>query len=104
MVGARGGGLFIMNRDPGMMGGFDTGNPNGSPRIALGPCWCGPSYFTGSDGIGRVVTSQGNVLDTWRVNTATKNRLTLEGTSTLPASIQDPGFFTSISSNGPPCQ
>jgi hypothetical protein len=47
-----------------------------------------------------VVTSQGNVLNTWRVNTALKNPLILEGASTLPASIQDPGFFTSVSSNG----
>ena len=25
----------------------------------IAPCWCGPSYFTGSDGIGRVVGASG---------------------------------------------
>jgi len=92
--------LFIMNRSPGQMGGFVAGGRNKPSQIELGGCWCGPSYFTGSDGIGRVVTSQGNVLNTWRVNTALKHPLILEGASTLPSSIQDPGFFTSVSSNG----
>src|SRR5208282_1824823 len=82
------------------MGGYVAGGPNKSRHIKLGGCWCGPSYFAGSDGIGRVVTSQGNALNTWRVNTAIKNPLILEGASTLPSSIQDPGFFTSVSSNG----
>ena len=94
------GSLFIMNRSPGEMGGFVAGGPNKSRSIKLGGCWCGPSYFAGADGIGRVVTSQGDVLNTWRVNTAIKNPLILEGASTLPSSIQDPGFFTSVSSNG----
>ena len=75
--------LHIMNRSPGEMGGFVAGGPNKPSHIQLGGCWCGPSYFTGSDGIGRVVTSQGNVLNTWRVNTALKNPLILEGASTL---------------------
>src|SRR5208283_575246 len=61
--------LYIMNRSPGEMGGYVAGGPNKSRAIQLGGCWCGPSYFAGSDGIGRVVTSQGNVLNTWRVNT-----------------------------------
>ena len=92
--------LFVMNRSLGEMGGYVAGGPNKSIHINLGGCWCGPSYFTGSNAIGRVVTSQGNVLNTWRVNTALKHPLILEGASTLPASIQDPGFFTSVSSNG----
>jgi hypothetical protein len=92
--------LFIMNRSPGEMGGFVAGGPNKPSGIELGGCWCGPSYFTGSDGIGRVVTSQGDVLNTWRINSAIKNPLILQGASTLPASIQDPCFFTSVSSNG----
>jgi hypothetical protein len=100
IAGAKTGLLYIMNRSPGEMGGYVAGGPNKPSAIKLGGCWCGPSYFTGSDGIARVVTSQGNVLDTWRVNTALRQPLILEGTSTLPVSIQDPGFFTSVSSNG----
>jgi hypothetical protein len=92
--------LYIMNRNPGEMGGYVAGGPNKPSEIQLGECWCGPSYFAGSDGIGRVVTSQGNELKTWRVNTAIKTPLVREGAATLPASIQAPGFLTSVSSNG----
>jgi hypothetical protein len=58
------------------------------------PCWCGPSFFVGEDGISRVVTSQGNTLRTWQVQIP----LIPEAAATIPASEQDPGFFTSISS------
>ena len=92
--------LYIMNCDPGEMGGYVAGGPNKPSEIQLGECWCGPSYFAGSDGIGRVVTSQGNVLKTWRINTAMKTPLILEAASTLPVSIQNSGFMTSVSSNG----
>ena len=33
-----------------------------STNYSLAPCWCGPSYFVGSDGIARVVTSHGNTF------------------------------------------
>ena len=93
--------LYIFNRTPGSMGGYVPGGPDVPKEISLGPCWCGPSYFTGSDGFGRVVTSQGSdVLDTWRVDTTKSVPLILEGTSHLTTNIQDPGFFTSVSSNG----
>jgi hypothetical protein len=93
--------LFIMNRDLGKLGGYVAGGPDIPVTINLGrACWCGPSYFTGSDGSGRVVTSQGDVLHTWRVDTTKSVPLILEGTSTLKTNVQDPGFFTSVSSNG----
>lgn len=65
----------------------------------LDPCWCGPSYFIGSDAIGRIVTSQGSSLQTWQVSYSPTPHLTHEGTATLAANGQDPGFFTSVSSN-----
>ncbi len=92
--------LYIMNRALGSMGGYVAGGPDVPKEITLGPCWCGPSYFAGSDGFGRVVTSQGDVLDTWRVDTTKSVPLILEGTSSLAPDVQDPGFFTSVSSNG----
>ena len=58
------------------------------------PCWCGPSFFVGEDGISRIVTSQGNTLRTWQVQIP----LAPEAAATITASEQDPGFFTSISS------
>jgi hypothetical protein len=99
-------GLFILNRDD--LGGFH--DPNIPGHVAIGACWCGESYYQGSDGVGRVVTSGGNYLsngdsqskaETWKVNTALSPALTLEASSPeLAIAPQDPGFFTSVSSNG----
>jgi hypothetical protein len=77
--------------------------------VNIGNCWCGELYYTGSDGVGRVVSSGGTYLsgpsqsqaETWTVNTALSPALQLEATSpTLAITPQDPGFFTSVSSNG----
>lgn len=80
------------------------GHVNRSPdralgEYAIGTCWCGPSWFIGSDGKVRVVTSGGTAVGIWKV----QNRnpaLVLERTSQPLTSGQDPGFFTTISSNG----
>ena len=90
------------------MGGFH--DPDIPAYVGIGACWCGESYYQGSDGVGRVVTSGGNVLSsgdsqsqakTWTVNTARSPALTLEASSPqLAITSQDPGFFTSVSSNG----
>jgi hypothetical protein len=68
-------------------------------QLAAG-CWCGTSYFQGSDGINRLVTSAGNALQTWQVQTSPTPHLTAEATSYVQSSVQDPGFFTVISSRG----
>ena len=64
-------------------------------------CWCGPSFFRGADHVPRLVTSAG-ALQTWQVQvTSSTAQLVAESTtSTIAASEQDPGFFTSVSSNG----
>jgi hypothetical protein len=67
--------------------------------LKIEACWCGPSFFTGADGVSRVVTSHGSTLRTWRVQTSPSPTLTQEATAAI-SSGQDPGFFTSISSNG----
>ncbi len=92
--------LYLLNRDN--LGGY---NPNGPNNVVgtydAGSCWCGPSYFRGSDHVGRVVTSGGSQAMVWKVRTAPSTALVKEAASpSLPASGQDPGFFTSISSNG----
>ncbi len=63
-------------------------------------CWCGPSYFHGSDGIGRVVSSAGGTLQTWQVQTTPAPKLVAEGSGSVQQTDQDPGFFTSVSSHG----
>ena len=62
-------------------------------------CWCGPSYYRGHDGIGRVVTAAGP-LQTWQVSTSPAPHWVAESTTmTIPTSVQDPGFFTVVSSD-----
>ena len=65
----------------------------------LGGCWCGPSFFIGSDGVPRIVASQGNTLSTWQLQLSPYPHLVQEGSATIPVSGQDPGFFTTVSSN-----
>ncbi len=65
----------------------------------LGACWCGPSYFIGSDGIGRIVTSQGSAISTWQLILSPSPHLVQEGSVSISTG-QDPGFFTVVSSNG----
>jgi hypothetical protein len=89
---------FIMNRDS--LGGFN--NPDVPQNVDVNACWCGPSYFKGADGVGRVVSSGGFNVKTWKVNTALSPALTLEADApAIPIGDQpDGGFFTSISSRG----
>jgi hypothetical protein len=93
------GDMYFLNAD-----NLDN-NTTGAKRILgtynIGGCWCGESYFTGSDGIGRVVSSGGNTMKVWKVVTGAKPKLGQEqGTGRLTSGAQDPGFFTSISTNG----
>jgi hypothetical protein len=88
--------MYLLNRDN--LGGevgphrtLGTYNNNG--------CWCGPSYYVGADGTPRVVESTGGNLDIWKVVTSPKTGLVYDTGSGISTG-QDPGFFTTISSNG----
>jgi hypothetical protein len=90
--------LFILDRDD--MGKLH--NPDIPANVSIGRCWCGQSYYQGSDTVGRVVTSGGNMVKTWTINTVLRPpSLTLEASSpALATTSQDLGFFTTVSSNG----
>jgi len=92
------GNLFILNRDPAMMGGFHS--PDIPKSVAVGECWCGPSFFNGADGVGRVVSSGATDLKSWKINTTLSPALVQEASAGIPQNKQDGGFFTSISSHG----
>lgn len=64
-----------------------------------GGCWCGPSYYQGSDGVGRVVTSGGSTMKVWKLNTSGNPSLTNVESAGI-TNGQDGGFMTTISSNG----
>jgi hypothetical protein len=90
--------MYLMNQDS--LGGEDSGNVLG--EYSVGACWCGPSYFEGADGVGRVVSSGGKTVNLWEVQSSPKTVLVPDPGFTPPSisTGQNPGFFTSISSNG----
>lgn len=67
---------------------------------AIGKCWCGPSYFQGSDGHGRVVTSGGYHVEVWTVEGKRRPKLVQQYEANGIPGGQAPGFFTSVSSDG----
>lgn len=93
------GAMFLMNEDH--LGGYSTVQNNVLGAYGIGSCWCGQSYFVDpQDGIGRVVSSGGNDVLVWKVNTSPKPSLTNVSKSPGIPGGQNPGFFTSISSSG----
>ena len=91
--------MYLMNQQN--LGQF---TPNGPDKVlgsfAVTNCWCAKSYFKGSDGVGRVVSSAGNTIITWKIQTSPSVTLVMERTFPALTSGQDAGFFTSVSSNG----
>jgi hypothetical protein len=77
---------------------FGTGLGSFIQSLPIGACWCGPAYFTGSDGLGHVVTGGGTTL---QLNTVNSASLTPSSSVQLPAkAFGDPGLWTTVSSNG----
>jgi hypothetical protein len=67
----------------------------------IGPCWCGPSFYQGADGVYRVVSSGGASVIIWDLATSMSSPATLTEERAIPISSgQDGGFFTTVSSNG----
>jgi hypothetical protein len=80
-------------------------NTTGEGRIlgtyGIGGCWCGESYFTAGNSVGRVVTSGGNAIGVWAVKgKGSHPALTNEYFGPSITGDQDPGFLTAVSSNG----
>ncbi len=93
------GNMYLMNEDK--LGGYSPTKNNVLGTYSMGGCWCGQSYYVDPvDGLGRVVSSGGTKVQTWKVQTSPSVALTLLGTSASVGGQQDPGFFTTISSNG----
>jgi hypothetical protein len=91
------GNLYFMNEDN--LGGYSTSKNNVLGTYGVGGCWCGQSYYSDATG-GRVVTSGGNLVRVWNVQTSPSAALKLVKGSASITNGQDPGFFTSVSSNG----
>jgi hypothetical protein len=99
VAAGKAGTMFVMNEDK--LGGFFTNKNNVLASYGVGRCWCGPSYFVDpSDGVARVVSSGGRQAKVWKLQTSPKVTLTQVTESPTLGGGQDPGFFTTISSNG----
>jgi hypothetical protein len=92
------GNMYFM--DEGDLGGYSPTKNNVLGTYSIGGCWCGESYFVDSDGAGRVVSSGNSTIQVWKLATSPQVSLTNTTNGSIAGSIQDPGFFTSISSNG----
>jgi hypothetical protein len=109
--------MFLLNRDN-LGGNSDTGALNvvtigGPSSTGANRCWCGPTYF--NDGTPHIVSSGGisptmtlgpnpgishNSVELWNLQTSPTPMLSQSATGKMPDTIQDPGFFTTVSSNG----
>jgi hypothetical protein len=90
--------MYVLNRDA--LGGYVPSGPNNDlAEVLINPCYCGQSYFTGSDGIGRVVSSGGPRAIVWRVRTKPNTGINVESKTAPLTGGQNWGFFTTISSN-----
>ncbi|MGB0116094.1 MAG: hypothetical protein WCF61_02075 [Terriglobales bacterium] len=93
------GNLYLMNEDS--LGGYSPSSNNVLGTYSIGRCWCGQSYFVDpTDGVGRVVTSGDRNAMVWRVQTSPTAALTRVTVSQSTGGTLDPGFFTTVSSNG----
>ena len=97
VAGGKDGLMWVLNRDS--MGKLST--PDIPLNVNIGNCWCGPSYFESSSGP-IVVSSGGNQVMTWgpSVSLGKPSLTPVASSSALEVNMQDPGFFTSVSSNG----
>jgi hypothetical protein len=89
--------LFLMDR--GNLGGYTPGGPDKVlAEVSIGKCWCEPSYF--DDGTPTLVSSGGNTLHLWTVQAGPNTTLVSRAPATTLSTGDDPGFFTTVSSNG----
>jgi len=89
--------LYVLNQNS--LGGYVKNGPNNDvAEVSVGGCWCGPSYYAVKKKHQRIVASGGSSVTVWNVKDKHKVGLTLAGSAGLPNG-QDPGFFTTVSSN-----
>ena len=93
---------FLLNRDN--MGGYTQGGPDHVLQtFTMGSCWCGPSYYVGSDNVVRVLTGGGNGVISWKLQTSPSPQLSAEtstGSTAVSGLPDDGGVMPVVSSNG----
>jgi hypothetical protein len=90
--------MYFMNEDK--LGGYSTTKNHVLGTFSIGGCWCGQTYFVDpNDGLARVVSSGGTKVGVWKLQTSPTPKLSSVTSATVSGG-QDPGFLTSVSSNG----
>lgn len=101
IAGGKDGRAFLLNRDN--MGGYTQGGPNNVVQtINMGGCWCGPSYYVGSDGATHVITGGGNGVTNWKLQTSPSVQLVQEsstGSGAVNGLPDNGGVMPVVSSN-----
>ncbi|MGA9308407.1 MAG: Ig-like domain-containing protein, partial [Candidatus Sulfotelmatobacter sp.] len=101
VAGGKPGTMYLMNEDA--LGGYSSESNNVLGSYMMQHCWCGPAYFVDpKDSLARVVSSGDSTVMIWKLQSSPTPSLSLVATSLSLStnSAQDPGFFTSVSSNG----
>jgi len=93
------GNMYFMDEDK--LGGYSPNANHVLGTYQIGGCWCGQSYYVDpGDGMGRVVSSGGNQVMVWKIESFPRPGLVLLAQAPTIPGEQNPGFFTTISSNG----
>jgi hypothetical protein len=94
------GAMYLMNEDH--LGGYSTTRNHVLGTYSIGACWCGESYFVDpNDGVARIVSSGNQSVQLWKLKTSSPPALSRVGHApAISGGAKDPGFFTSVSSNG----
>jgi len=91
--------MYLLDQND--LGGYHRRSDRVLAKVNIGGCWCGESYFDAASGAGpSIVASGGNSLTLWNVEGSSKPKLVLTGSVNYLPGGQDPGFFTSVSSDG----
>ena len=92
--------MYLLNADSLRNGSVNATGSALLERNIGGGCWCVSSYYTASDGFGRIVSSGGGQAIVWKVTAGATPALTrVASSSPVQGGMQDPGFFTTVSSN-----
>jgi len=100
VAGGKDGNVWLL--DANKMGGFDR-NANRVLDVEwMGNCWCGPSYYVGSDRLPRIVTGGGNGVTVWQLQTEPPKLVQLgsTGSGVVSGLPDNGGTLPVISSNG----
>ena len=89
---------YVFNADD--LSNGQSGGGAAYSSIKSDECWCGPSYFVGSDGRSRIVTSGNNAAKVYKLKARGTPTLTFDKQLGSVEGEYFPGFLTSVSSNG----